>query len=227
MSPPAGSTGTNAALGATIAAAARAGGDTGAPGKIAAVILAAGRATRFQATGGAGSKLVALWHGKPLVRHVAEAALAAGLEAVVVTGHAREDVAGALAGLDLNLVHNPDFADGMAGSLRRGLASLAPEMVGAFILLGDMPQISAPLLYTLAQAFAQAPAGTIAAIPVHQGARGNPVLLGRALFEAAKHLSGDRGARQLLAGPGVLEIDMADPAIFADIDTPQALRDLP
>ena len=195
--------------------------------RIAAVILAAGRATRFQAGGGARSKLLAIWHGKPLVRHVAEAALGAGLEIVVVTGHVREDVAAALAGLDLRFVHNPDFADGMAGSLRCGLAALAPESVGAFILLGDMPQISAPLLDTLAQAFAQAPAGTIAAIPVHDGARGNPVLLGRALFDAAMRLSGDQGARKLLARPGILEVESADPAIFVDIDTPQALRNLP
>ena len=195
--------------------------------RIAAVLLAAGRASRFEAGGGAGSKLVALWQGKPLVRHVAEAALAAGLDTVVVTGHARDDVAAALAGLDLRLVHNPAFADGMAGSLRCGLEALAAETAGAFVLLGDMPRVSAALLATLAQAFAQAPARTVAAIPVHAGARGNPVLLGREMFDAAKRLAGDQGARKLLAGAGVLEVEIADPAIFADIDTPQALRDLP
>ena len=195
--------------------------------RIVAVVLAAGRASRFEAGGGCGSKLVALWRGKPLVRHVAEAALAAGLDTVVVTGHAREAVAVALAGLDLRLVHNPAFADGMAGSLRCGLEALAAETAGAFVLLGDMPRISAALLAKLAQAFAQAPAGAVAAIPVYGGARGNPVLLGREMFDAAKRLAGDQGARKLLAGAGILEVEIADDAIFADIDTPQALRDLP
>ena len=66
----------------------------------------------------------------------------------------------------------------------------------------------------------------IAAVPVQNGVRGNPALLGRTLFDAAKQLAGDQGARKLLAGPGVLEVEIADPAIFADVDTPQALREL-
>ena len=90
-----------------------------------------------------------------------------------------------------------------------------------------MPRISAALLAKLAQAFAQTPAGAVAAIPVYGGARGNPVLLGREMFDAAKRLAGDQGARKLLAGAGILEVEIADDAIFADIDTPQALRDLP
>ena len=189
---------------------------------IAAIVLAAGRATRF-----GGGKMAAPWRGKALVRHVAGAALAAGLETVVVTGHAREEVETALAGLDLRLVHNPAFADGMAGSLRCAIAALPQATSAAFVLLGDMPRISPALLRAMLAAWRAAPEETVALVPARGGARGNPVLLGQALFVPLRRLSGDQGARKLLANlPGVEEFETDDPAIFADIDTPAALRAL-
>jgi molybdenum cofactor cytidylyltransferase len=195
--------------------------------EIGAVVLAAGRSSRFRAEGGQEvSKLVAEFGGKPLVRHAAEAALASRARpVVVVTGHAREAVEAALAGLPLLFAHNADFASGLASSLKVGVAALPAHVAGALVLLGDMPAIEAPLLDRLIGAFAARPLA-LAATPVHAGRRGNPVLLSRALFAALARLEGDEGARRLLreADPQrIVEVDVESGGVTLDIDTPGEL----
>jgi molybdenum cofactor cytidylyltransferase len=195
--------------------------------RFAAVVLAAGRSSRFRAEGGEEvSKLVARFDGKPLVRHAAEAALASRARpVVVVTGHAREAVELALAGLPVALADNADFASGLASSLRAGVAALPAHVAGALVLLGDMPRIEAALLDRLIGAFAARPLA-LAAAPVHAGRRGNPVLLSRALFPALARLKGDEGARRLLseADPQrIVEVDVEGDEVTLDIDTPGEL----
>lgn len=195
--------------------------------EVGAVVLAAGRSSRFRAEGGAEvSKLVALLFGKPLVRHVAEAALASRARpVVVVTGHARDAVEAALTGLPIVFVHNAEFASGLASSLKAGVAALPGGVAGALVLLGDMPAIEAALLDRLIDAFAARPLA-FAAAPVRAGRRGNPVLLSRALFPALARLEGDEGARRLLgeADPGgLVEVEVESDGVTLDIDTPGEL----
>jgi molybdenum cofactor cytidylyltransferase len=196
---------------------------------VAGLVLAAGRASRYRAAGGAEpTKLVASYRGKPLVRWAAEAGLASRARpVVVVTGHARAEVETALAGLDVRLVHNPDFADGLSTSLRTGLAALDPQVAGAVILLGDMPDASADVIDALIAAFAAAP-GAQAAVPVFEGRRGNPALLGRDLFAQAAALTGDEGARGLLQrlDPArLVAAPVRDVGVGRDIDLPGDLLD--
>src|SRR6185437_13977294 len=105
--------------------------------EIAAIVLAAGRASRYRAAGGAEpTKLVAEYRGQPLVRWAARAALASRARPViVVTGHARAEVEAVLAGLDLRFVHNADFAEvaGLRGDAgARGLLQgLAAQRIAA------------------------------------------------------------------------------------------------
>ena len=192
--------------------------------EIAAIILAAGQASRYRAGGGMeASKLIAVVDGVPMVRLVAQAALTSRARPVIaVTGHAREVVAAALGGLDIGFAHNPLFADGMASSLRTGIAALPPGATGAVILLADMPRVTAAVIDALTAALAANP-GALAAVPVFEGRRGNPVVLSRALFPAVKTLLGDEGARRLFAEGGVIEVAVADSAVTLDIDTPDAL----
>ncbi|MGO4869715.1 MAG: NTP transferase domain-containing protein [Roseiarcus sp.] len=195
--------------------------------EIAALVLAAGWSARFRAEGGEEvSKLVALLDGKPLVRHVAEAALASRARPViVVTGHAREAVEAALAGLPVTFAHNADFARGLASSLHAGVAALPADAAGVLVLLGDMPKVEAGTLDRLIEAFAGRPLA-LAAAPVHSGRRGNPVLLSRALFAALARLEGDEGARRLLgeADPErIVEVEVESDGVRLDIDTPGEL----
>ncbi|RXT57058.1 4-diphosphocytidyl-2C-methyl-D-erythritol kinase [Bosea sp. Tri-44] len=200
-----------------------------APGRgeaapVAGIVLAAGRSTRM----GTGNKLLQAVRGKPLVRHAVEAQLASrAAPVIVVTGHQKDEVHSVLAGLDVIVVHNPAFAEGLSGSLKAGLAALPADVPGVVVSLGDMPNVTAGVIDRLAQAFADRP-DALAVAPTLLGQRGNPVLLARAIFPKVAKLGGDQGARRLLdaAGDAVEEIALDDPAIALDIDTPEALRAL-
>jgi molybdenum cofactor cytidylyltransferase len=192
------------------------------------VILAAGRSTRFSGDQPAATKLIAEFRGKPLIRHVADAALgSAARPLIAVTGHARDLVQAALAEVPVTFVHNKDYASGLASSLRGGIAAVPQSARGAIILLGDMPLVTSDLIDQLIRSFGEG-ANADAVAPVTEGRRGNPVLLARSLFAGVAGLTGDEGARRLLQNPGihVIEIASAGEAAGADIDTPEALETL-
>lgn len=196
--------------------------------EVAAIVLAAGRATRFTGGAAGATKLVAEFDGAPLVRHAVRAAVDCGARPViVVTGHARDSVAAALAGLEFQEARNADYASGIASSVRAGVAALPPSCAGALVFLGDMPRVTAVLARRLIEAFDAEPEADAVA-PLVEGRRGNPVLLSRNLFPAALQLAGDEGARKLLMRPGlrVLELPMAEDGAALDIDTPEALQAL-
>jgi molybdenum cofactor cytidylyltransferase len=189
--------------------------------KIAAVILAAGRSTRM----GGPNKLLAEIAGKPLIRIAAEEALASRARpVVVVTGHQRERVDGALKGLDVQRVHNPNFAAGLSTSLQAGLAALPSDIDGAIVCLGDMPQVRAPLIDRLIGAF-DPERGALVVVPTIDGKRGNPVVWSRRFFAELMALEGDVGARHLIGryGEAVAEVAVADKSALIDVDTPEAL----
>ena len=197
------------------------------PTRLEALILAGGAGTRF-----GGNKLTALWRSAPLIYGALDAAFAAPARTVtVVTGadHAVAPVAQAWAvarGVEarLRIVHAVDHAQGMAATLRAGIAALPDDADGVFVFLGDMPLIPHAILPKLAEALA---AGAMAAAPVFEGKRGHPVLFGRALFAALSALRGDAGAREVLAGlgGGLALFETRDPGVLFDVDIQQS--DLP
>ena len=192
--------------------------------EVGAVVLAAGLASRYRAAGGQEvTKLVAALDGEPIVRRVVRAALASRTRpVVVVVGHARGAVEGALAGLPVQFAFNPDFASGLSSSLRTGLAALPAAVGGAVVLLGDMPKAEPALIDALIRAFDAHPQASAAA-PVRHGQRGNPVLLSRKLFTPAMRLSGDEGARRLLSQLDTAEMIDVDAGAWNasfDVDTP-------
>jgi molybdenum cofactor cytidylyltransferase len=189
--------------------------------RIAAVVLAAGRSTRM----GAVNKLIAEIGGKPLVRIVAEQALASSARPViVVTGHERERVEAALDGLPVRLVHNPDYADGLGTSLKAGIAAVPAEADGAVVCLGDMPQVSGALIDRLIAAF-DPERGALVVVPTTGGRRGNPVVWSRRFFHDLMRIQGDIGARHLIGAyaEAVVEVPVADDAALIDVDTPESL----
>jgi molybdenum cofactor cytidylyltransferase len=190
---------------------------------VAAVILAAGRSTRM----GGPNKLLAELGGKALVRIVTEQALASkAKDVIVVTGHQAEQVEKALQGLKVKFVRNPDFASGLASSVKTGIAAAPENADGAVVCLGDMPLIDAHLIDRLIEAFAP-DRGNLIAVPVSDGRRGNPVLWSRRFFGELMTLDGDIGARHLIAkhGEAVAEVPVEGHGAFLDIDTPQALEE--
>jgi len=189
---------------------------------VAAIVLAAGRSTRM----GGPNKLLETISGKPLVRIAAEQALSSRASpVVVVSGHERARVEAALASLDVRLVHNPDYAQGLSTSVKAGLAALPPESEAAIVCLGDMPQVTSALIDRLIAAF-DPERNALVVLPTFSGKRGNPVLWSRRFFPELIALEGDVGARHLIgAYPEVVtEVPVENAAAMVDIDTPDALR---
>jgi molybdenum cofactor cytidylyltransferase len=190
--------------------------------KVAAVVLAAGRSTRM----GGPNKMLAELGGKPLVRLVTEQALASTASPViVVTGHQAEDVEAALAGLNVTFVRNPDFASGLASSVKTGIGAVPADAAGAMVCLGDMPLIDAKLIDKLIGAFSPE-RGSLIVVPTSDGRRGNPVLWSRRFFGELMGLSGDIGGRHLVDhhSEAVVEVPVDGDGAFLDIDTPQVLE---
>jgi molybdenum cofactor cytidylyltransferase len=160
-----------------------------------------------------------------MVVRVVDAALASQARPVViVVGHQAEDVRTVLAGRDVRIVDNPDFADGISTSLRSGLRALPDGIDGALICLGDMPRVSSEQLDRLIAAFNPAE-GRAVCVPTVRGKRGNPVLFARRFFEEMESVSGDVGARHLIGESPelVCEVEMSDDGVLLDVDTPQML----
>jgi molybdenum cofactor cytidylyltransferase len=189
---------------------------------VAAIVLAAGRSTRM----GGPNKLLAELGGKKLVRIATEQAIASKAgEVIVVTGHQAELVEQALEGLKVKFVRNPDFAGGLASSVKAGIAAVPAAADGAVICLGDMPLIDARLIDRLIESFAP-DRGNLIVVPVADGRRGNPVLWSRRFFQELMTLDGDIGARHLIArhSEAVAEVPVEGDGAFLDIDTPAALE---
>ena len=183
-----------------------------------ALILAGGAGRRF-----GGGKLLADMAGAPVIRRVADAVATAGFaEVMVVTGADDAGIRAALAGLDARILHTPDWAEGMAATLRTGIAALAPEASGVCVFLGDMPLVPVALCPALTRAAEQT---GYAARPRLAGKPGHPVAFTRAAFADLLALTGDQGATALLKQrpEAVAYIDTAESGVLLDIDTPADL----
>ena len=184
---------------------------------IAGIILAAGLGSRM-----GGAKVLLPWHGRPLVRHLAEVALGSHLdETLIVTGYRADEVAAVLQELPIRVIHNPNYLSGLSSSLRAGIAALPEHAGGVLIMLADQPLLTSPVIDTLLQAYWKTSAPVVA--PCAGGLRGNPVLFARALFPALLETAGDEGARAVVgAYRDQVHCVEVDEAILQDVDTPEA-----
>ncbi len=190
--------------------------------RIGAVVLAAGQSRRM----GAVNKLLAEVGGEPMIARVVDTILASQARpVVVVVGYEAAAVRESLSRRDVEFVDNPEHADGISTSLKRGLRALPDGVDGVLVCLGDMPGVTPDQLDRLIAAFDPVE-GRAICVPTVQGKRGNPVLFARRFFAEMESVSGDVGARHLIGESPelVCEVDMADDGVLLDIDTPQALE---
>lgn len=191
--------------------------------RIAALVLAAGRSSRM----GQENKLLIRIDGQHMIARVAGQIVAAGLyPCIVVTGHEAGAIRVALAESNITFTHNPDYAQGLSGSLRTGLKALPRDVDGVLICLGDMPDVRAAHLQKLIAAFDPVE-GRAICVPTYQGKRGNPVLFGAQFFAEMMAVAGDTGAKHLIGEHSdlVCEVAMDDAAVLLDLDTPQAMSE--
>jgi len=188
-----------------------------APLAMSSILLAAGSSRRF----GPENKLLALLGGKPLIRHGAEVMTHAELaEIIVVTGPDAERVHEALAGLAVRFVHNDRYLEGMGGSVAAGVRAVSAGSAGTLISPGDMPQLDPAQIGQLIETFRDGGGQKIVYPCLPDGSQRNPVLWPRSRFAELAALSGEAGAKSILAA-------YADEATavpwrsdaFVDIDT--------
>lgn len=188
---------------------------------IVALVLAAGRSERFAG----GTKQLAVVAGRPLVAHAVATARAAGVDrVVVVVGHDADAVAAAvqLQDPDVEIVTNPDHAQGQATSLAVGIRAVARDDRArvAVVLLADQPGITAEPVRAVAAAVRD---GASVARASYADAPGHPVAFSREVFARLTDVEGDVGARHLLDDLDVAHVLVAGP-VPPDIDTVEDLE---
>ncbi len=197
--------------------------ETSRPARIAAVVLAAGRSSRFPA-----HKLLADVDGEPLVRHTVRALRHADLAAIVVVlGHAAAEVRAAVGpdpGRDgapaLSFVENPDWANGSGASIAAGIRSLGADFDAAVIVLADQPTLDPAVIDRVLARWRESGRPVVTAD--WAGERGPPVLFARAVFPELLALRGDRGARDVVGrDPDRVAVLALGEPFPPDIDTPE------
>lgn len=182
-----------------------------------AVLLAAGASRRFGSP-----KQLASVHGEPLVRRVARIALQLPVAGVtVVVGARGSEVAEALRGLPVRVLHNARWREGMASSIRRALGALPRGTPGLLLLLADQAWVGARDLRPLLARWRAQPDAAVAAR--YGRALGAPCVLPGRSFAALSRLRGDVGARGWLRSPRTRAIGLALPAAAFDVDRPSDL----
>jgi molybdenum cofactor cytidylyltransferase len=184
---------------------------------ISAIVLAAGQATRFGRC-----KQLVLVDGKALLDRVLDNLRASKIDdVVVVLGAHAEKIRGQISFDDVRVVMNPDYADGMSTSIQAGLRALPERVEAAMIVLADQPFVTPRTLDLLVDEYDRVRPKAI--VPTYGNVRGNPVIVGRALFGEMMNLRGDAGGRAIF-GHDVMTVPVDDRGVTMDIDT---MEDLP
>jgi CTP:molybdopterin cytidylyltransferase MocA len=192
--------------------------------RIGAVLLAAGEGRRM---GGVTKPLIRL-QGVPLISRQLVALSGAGVdEVVVVTGHARHAVEEEVRSFVVTLAHNDAHADGQQSSVRVGLAALSGPFDAVVVMPADMPLIGASDLTELIGAFKKRPAGHIV-VPVVNGQRGNPIVLGDQALARILASDTNLGCRHLIERQPELvhAYETTNARFVTDLDTVEDVQEL-
>ena len=180
------------------------------------VVLAAGRSERF---GRGLHKLAQPFGGSTVLAQTLACAIASHLRTVVVTTPAFVDLArSSVAARDVVVLAASDgdagVPPGMGTSIAAGVGA-SPDSAGWLVLPGDMPLLQPETLLAVARALDHHPV----AYAQHGGRRGHPVGFAAELYPELTALSGDEGARRIIARYPAFAVERDDPGILADIDT--------
>jgi molybdenum cofactor cytidylyltransferase len=187
------------------------------PSHIHVVVLAAGGSSRFGST-----KQLVRVNGRPLMHAVVSRAVElAGHSVTVVLGAQAAELAPLLRHSPAGVAINRDWAEGIASSIRVGLAQAPQSADGVLILLADQAAVTVEDLRRLAGVWRRSPASIAAA--QYAGSVGVPAIFPRWCFRELNELRGDRGAQSLLQRHVDRLIRLPMPSAELDIDRPEDL----
>jgi molybdenum cofactor cytidylyltransferase len=185
---------------------------------IGAVVLAAGLSKRMGKP-----KMVLPWGDQTVIEKVISTLLATEVkEVVVVTGGVNEEIKAALSGRPVQIVFNPDYADGiMLNSLRVGLKALKQDLDAALIALGDNPQIEERTVEMIVNDYKNVQSRII--VPSYDMHRGHPWLVNKNLWQALIQWDINQTLRDFLNqySEEIHYINMDTPSVVMDLDTPE------
>ena len=194
--------------------------------RVGVLVLAAGRSSRFGTAGA--HKLLAMVDGVPLVRLAVAAAHDADVgEVVVVTGAHGVPIEKALDGLPVRIVHEPDFANGIAVSLRCGVAALARNADAVIIGLGDQPDMRPEAYRRVTSRWQTSRSSIVVPRYADWNAPAHPTLFAADVFPELLALDGDVGARAVVTrDPARVAEAPLEWAAPRDVDTIEDLETL-
>lgn len=182
--------------------------------RVTGILLAAGASARF----GTNKLLVPLANGTPLAVAAARHLRAAVDRCVAVVRSEDSDLGSLIKAEQFQVVECARAQDGMGASLACGIRA-STDADAWLIALADMPFV---LPDTIARVAAALRAGAPLAAPIFQGRRGHPVGFDRRFAPSLLALTGDTGARTLLArcDAQLTRVECDDPGVLRDVDTP-------
>ena len=186
--------------------------------RVYAIVLAAGRATRFGAV-----KQLAPIGGKPMLRRATAAAVSTcGERTIVVTGHESLSIAAACKGLPGFLVVNENYRSGIGTSIATAVRRLEHVAAAVVVTLADQPLVTGEHLNALVAAWSGGATEIVAS--GFAGTLGPPVLFASGCFADLAALEGDNGGRELLHDARFVVTTVQFEPAAIDIDTPEDLR---
>ncbi|WP_322106333.1 nucleotidyltransferase family protein [Paraburkholderia sp. J41] len=186
------------------------------------VLLAAGTGSRFDPNGLRNKLLAPLPEGTCVARESAQRLLRVVPRVIAVVRPGAETLAHVLNDAGCDVVFAPNAARGMGASLAAGIEA-DHEAESWIVALADMPCIAVSTIEAVARTL---DTGASLVAPYYRGQRGHPVGFGYVHREALGALDGDAGARALLSTQALTRIDVDDPGVLRDIDTPADLNGL-
>ena len=182
-----------------------------------AIILAAGSSRRMGA-----QKLLMPYGEGTMIETVVDQVLNSQVnEVLVVLGADHEKVKQALGERPVKYCHNTEHDQGMFSSVICGLRSIPEDAGAVLIYLGDQPAIPPAVTNTVIDAYNEELYGIV--IPVHMHRRGHPLLVDLKYRKEIEKLDLEQGLRALRHHfpQDVLEVEVDEPGILVDIDTPE------
>ena len=182
---------------------------------LAILLLAAGSSSRMAGR----DKLLEPVAGEPLIALLTRRAMLTGLPCYITLPSLSHPRAGWIGESIPVLV--PDAAEGMAASIRAGIAALPNHIESVMILPTDMPEVECQDLIHFAAQYKSSD-GPILRACAADGTPGHPVLFPRRYFDALLVLKGDSGARSIMENEKVQLITLPGHRATTDLDTPEA-----